>query len=420
MSSAFFIFDITNPESPPTLLGEISFDGLGFTTCYPAVIPMNDKDLVTGAINANNWYLVLGSGPAAAGGTADSTALANASSAQSAKLYIIDLIKLAANREVWTLNSSGTLTTGENVFQEFTADNNSFISDPISVDFNLDYSADALYFGTISGNETSGWGGKLRRVVIDNDLTTSNWAGDSTLIDLEPNPSGLSNGQPIVAAPSVALDSALNRWVFFGTGRFFTRTDAANADQQSYYGIKEPKDTGGAYTWNSVIRSNLLDVTTAKVYEGGGLVENVTSATNWGELLTASQNNDGWLIDFTVSKERNLGQATLLGDILTFTTYIPSLDPCEFEGETYLYALYYLTGTAFYESVVGTETDAGGEVVLGKVTLGKGLSITPNIHLGREEGSKAFVQTSTGAIQTIDQINPGLIKSGISSWREAD
>jgi type IV pilus assembly protein PilY1 len=137
-------------------------------------------------------------------------------------------------------------------------------------------------------------------------------------------------------------------------------------------------------------------------------------------LLTTAQGDEGWLIDFTESKERNLGQATLLGDILTFTTYIPSIDPCEFEGETYLYALYYLTGTAYFASVVGTVTEGGQEVVLGKVDLGKGLSITPNIHLGREEGSKAFVQTSTGAIQMIDQINPGLIKSGISSWREAN
>ena len=413
MNSAFFIFDITNPELPPTLLAEISFDRLGFTTCYPAVIPMKDKSLITGDINGNDWYLVLGSGPAASDGTADSTALANATSDQPARLYIIDLIKLVTDKEMWTLNSSGTLTSGGNVFQEFTTDNNSFISDPISVDFNLDYNADVLYFGTVSGSEGT-WGGKLRRVIIDNNLTTTTWTGDSTLIDLEPSPSGLSNGQPIVAAPSVALDVDGNRWVFFGTGRFFTRTDAANADQQSYYGIKEPG------TWNNVLRSDLVDVTTAKVYEGGSLVENVATVSNWDELLIKSQSDKGWLIDFTVSKERNLGQSTLLGDILTFTTYIPSLDPCEFEGETYLYALYYLTGTAFYESVVGTVTEGGQEVVLGKVSLGKGLSITPNIHLGKEEGSKAFVQTSTGAIQTIDQINPGFTKSGLSSWREVD
>ena len=40
----------------------------------------------------------------------------------------------------------------------------------------------------------------------------------------------------------------------------------------------------------------------------------------------------GWYLDFTTSKERNLGQTSLLGELLTFTTYIPSDDICSFEG----------------------------------------------------------------------------------------
>ncbi|MBW1967326.1 MAG: hypothetical protein JRI48_08060 [Deltaproteobacteria bacterium] len=45
-------------------------------------------------------------------------------------------------------------------------------------------------------------------------------------------------------------------------------------------------------------------------------------------------------------------------------------------------------------------------------------SETPNIHTGREAGSKSFVQTSTGAIIGIEQANPGITKSGKTSWRE--
>jgi type IV pilus assembly protein PilY1 len=52
------------------------------------------------------------------------------------------------------------------------------------------------------------------------------------------------------------------------------------------------------------------------------------------------------------------------------------------------------------------------------LSLGKGLTLTPNIHVGREEGSKAFIQTSTGAIEVIQQLNPGETKSGKASWRE--
>lgn len=135
---------------------------------------------------------------------------------------------------------------------------------------------------------------------------------------------------------------------------------------------------------------------------------------------------DGWRLDFRGFKERNLGQATLFGELLTFTTYSPSSDVCSFEGESSLYAVYYKTGTAFYKSVIGTfwEDDGDGSVeeedgevkVNRMISLGKGMAITPNIHVGRSKGSKAFVQTSTGAIETIEQLNPGDVKSGVISW----
>lgn len=56
--------------------------------------------------------------------------------------------------------------------------------------------------------------------------------------------------------------------------------------------------------------------------------------------------------------------------------------------------------------------------VLKSVSLGKGLTLTPNIHTGRQEGSSVFVQTSTGTILQIDQQNPGTVKSGKASWEE--
>ncbi|MBW2081302.1 MAG: hypothetical protein JRI27_10140, partial [Deltaproteobacteria bacterium] len=55
---------------------------------------------------------------------------------------------------------------------------------------------------------------------------------------------------------------------------------------------------------------------------------------------------------------------------------------------------------------------------ISKIDIGKGYSENTNIHTGREAGSKAFVQTSTGAIIGIEQANPGITKSGKSSWQE--
>jgi type IV pilus assembly protein PilY1 len=56
MKSAYIVLDITNPESTPKVLAEITFDDLGYTTSYPGVVVMDPKDTAT----ANDWYLVLG------------------------------------------------------------------------------------------------------------------------------------------------------------------------------------------------------------------------------------------------------------------------------------------------------------------------------------------------------------------------
>jgi type IV pilus assembly protein PilY1 len=427
MRSAYFILDITDPENPPVVLGELAFPTAGYSTCYPTVIPMR-SGTSNDATASGDWYLIFGSGPADSAGEPTKDPLTDAKSYQPGNLFVVDLVALAKDKQLKVLNSSGTLTTIAAPYTSVDAfaslDTNTFISDIISVDYDLDYDADAVYFGTVMSG-TSGWGGKMRRVVVNDNPTPSAWVKDSVLIDLSDTAlaSSVGNGQPITAAPSVALDPDGNRWVYFGTGRFYTRADASNADLQSYYGIKEPGNP--TWTWASVTRSELLDVSDAEVFEDGTDVDlpSDTTVGNWDQLLTTMDSKSGWFIDFPDSKERNLGQPTLLGDILTFTTYVPSLDPCEFEGYTYLYAVYYKTGTAYFESVIGLNSNnvsslTGKSEVLRRTSLGKGLSVTPNIHTGREEGSKVFVQTSTGAIEVVQQANPGGTKSGRVAWRE--
>lgn len=428
MTSAYFILDITDPESPPEVIAEFSFDGLGYTTCYPAVVPMKDKDN-NGNINANEWYLVFGSGPADADGkpgTLDS--LGQAVSGQSAKLFVVDLKKLASDGVLETLDSTGTFTelsSGDAHYQSL--DSNAFISDPISVDYDLNYSADALYFGTVEGSSSAGWGGKLRRVRIEDDTNPVNWTGDSTLMDLT------AIGQPVTAAPTAAIDDRGRRWVYFGTGRFFVNQDKENIDQQSYYGIIEPfsDDDGDGFmdfaageelTWAEVSSSSLLDVSSAEVYSNR-TVNNVSGVSNWSDLTNTinSSSTGGWFLDFPGGTERNLGQATLLGELLTFTSYLPSTDICAAEGTSRLYAVYYKTGTAYFRDVIGSdEIDDDLYERKRMVELGNGLAVSPNIHVGREEGSKAFVQTSTGDIKVIQEVNPNLPKSGVKGWREME
>jgi type IV pilus assembly protein PilY1 len=454
MNSAFMIFDITNPEVKPTLLAELTLPRMGFSTSYPTVVTLadGDHDTVFGDYNnaspesgENRWFLAFGSGPANSSGEPDKSLLSSARSSQPAQFYMLDLVQLVSNNSLQTLTDDGTgtihgeLTPGLHPYTTF--DTNSFVSAPVSVDYDLDFNADVLYFGTVchdsdanaltgcsQSTDAVGWGGKLRRIVIDdpNDLDEdqdpNNWVPDSVLLDAR---------QPITAAASVAQDDSLEKrhWVFFGTGRYFVTDDNLDLSKQSFYGIKEPLDSASSKKdWSELSLTDLIDVTNYHVYtdQTVDMTPFLTSNT-WTDLLSEQLTSNGWYLDFyandgtSLEGERNLGQAALIGGLLSFTTFVPSDDICVASGNSYLWALYYKTGTAFHSAVLGSfSTTYDGDTVeeaYRKFDLGEGLATSPNIHIGRETGSAVFVQSSTGEITRIEEENPDNTKSGSISWK---
>jgi Tfp pilus tip-associated adhesin PilY1 len=453
MSSAYYILDITNPELPPTVLAEINFPGLGYTTCYPTAVPMAEiggstvpnVPGTTVSSSRNNWYLVFGSGPAETDGTPGTgTSLTAAISNQKANLYVVDLVELVQNKSLVTLTRNGGFSPPAvpcpHCYERFDTvvntspavnEPNAFISDPISVDYQLDYKSDAVYFGTVSGNTTDGWGGEMRRIVIDNHQDPADWISDSILLGSE-TAAGIH--QPITAAPTASTDRNGRRWVFFGTGRFFVTGDAQNSDQQTYYGIKEPVDTSNNPTWATVTRQfasgppsqpGLLDVSNAQVFTDRSVIgipnppSPATPINTWNRLVEEIDLHSGWMLNFSRSGERNIGQAALLGSTLTFTTYIPPTDVCEFDGESILYAVFYTTGTAYFNPMIGTiwNSTEGKFESRREMSLGYGLASTPNVHVGGKTGSTVFVQDSTGQIHTIDELNATPSKSGMRAWK---
>ncbi len=498
MSSAYVVMDITNPEKEPKVLAEIRLPRLGYTTCYPTVVPMRSKGGASGhaTFTTNDWYLVFGSGPADASGYAASRDIAGqvalsgtvgASSVldegvslQNGRLFVVDLVKIAATTpSVVTVNPDGVKRDVKDsgatlqFIEEFdgvnegdpTDDRPSMISQPVTVDFDLDFNADAVYFGTIAGKGNWGdaiainreftFGGQLKRLIINDQVDTTQWVksqnfgggfvdrADNTLFNLMPTTS--KAGQPVTAAPTISVGEAVSwdidnnslvndfdreRWVFFGTGRYIVSADATNADQQSYYGIKEPYTplTGGAFTWGEVPTSQLLNSTNILVRDDK-TVENLASITTWDAMIDAMDANSwpgGWVFNFSGARERNLGQAALLGGLLTYTTYLPTADICLSEGTSKLHARWYQTGTALFTTVFQdnliVDSNSNGLVETGETTntaevdLGAGMALTPSIHTGREEGSKAYVQTSTGDIVTLEQKFSGGSKSRKTDW----
>lgn len=470
--SSYFILDITDPENPPTLLAEMTATttgleaDLGYTTVISTAVPMK-TDSSTSA-----WYLIFGSGPTELDGT----------STRNARIAVLPLDWLVdATPKPFRIPDAPPTSSSDQGGVFTLSDANSFMSDPITVDFDIEnennYKADAVYFGTVQGGwydgsydppAGSGWGGKLYRLVTHkkdyegNEVASlpSEW---SALVS--PNPCPLIDvQQPVTAAPAVGSDRDGNYWVYFGTGRFLDpedKTDASSNAQQTFYGIKEPLDPTitYAFTWEEVEKTGthggvpgsrgLLQVDQIQVCGGsycgtiGGLscIDDTTNClpqvdsgpiSLFSELKTYIGGTDGWYKDFLLTRERNLGQATLFGGLLTFTTYQPFDDVCMSEGLGFLYGVSYQTGTAWDEPIFsgggGYGNSATGLVeegddkdkVVDKMNLGRGLVLSPSLHKGSQERTTAVVQTSTGDIVKIPQPKTPekSAKTGRISWSD--
>ncbi len=394
--SAYYVLDITNPEYPPKLLWRFTDSTLGFSTTYPAIAHIKSG-------STEKWFMVVGSGPDnnVPGGTRGY----DGSSTQTGKVFIVNLM-------------DGTLA------RTFSTDANSFMGDPTVMDGDLDYSSDVIYIG----NAISTTLGKVYRINTNSDLNPANWQL-STLIN---------QGRPVLVGPSVASDALNNRWVIFGTGRFWSLTDKSNADQQTLYGIKDacwksnttvlPCTT--TYTLTDLKNTSTMAVCSSnaganagEIFTGGsGTCGSGTVAyTSYGGLLNDMRlNYKGWYLNLKATagnpSERALSKSVVIGGLALMTAFTPNSDPCAVQGNSELYALYYETGTAYNQPAVGTTGSGTSETVNRTADLGKGLPTTVGMAIGKS--SKGYIQTSTGAIVVVDTQPALTVRSGSESWKE--
>lgn len=316
----------------------------------------------------------------------------------------------------------------------------------------LDVSEDLDNDGVLDpGEDVGGWTGRLHRIVIDDRIAST--GPEPTNPDSWMHNLFYDAGQPIIAKPTIGVDNYRNIWVYFGTGRLFDDYDREDQTPMNFYGIMEPRtypptlantpNYSGTMSEPARSQAQLLNTTNVTVFEGDSASSAVVTGTgiagvNYFSDLerlfnyipsdpTPEPDRYGWFVDLQTPGERNLGRGVLLGDIMAFTSYTPSADVCSTGGNSSLYAYYYRTGTAYWRSVIGldytitrivdseekarVETDAD---------LGPGLALSPNVMVGRDDGSKAFIQTSTGSIEEIKKDNPGIIKSGKTSWKQVE
>jgi Tfp pilus tip-associated adhesin PilY1 len=389
--SAYVVLDITNPEIAPSLIAELSHAELGFTTSFPTGIATRN------GANDEAWHLVFGSGPETANG---------GTSTSNAKLFIYDL----KTNDYVSGYAPKSLTDAPG----------SFVGDPITVDWELDYKADAVYFGTVGGS-TASPSGKLFKLDLKGSTDPSQW-----------NSYVLANpAKPIIAAPSVATDDQGNQWVFAGTGRFLADDDRSSNAGQELFGLVDYKTTPPTPGTSQYTYGDLANVSDAKVDVAGNVsgiaISGISTETKLIDEITRTTRTDrGWRLTLAGSSpaERSVTQTSLLGGILFASVFTPSIDLCGGEGSSRLFGLNFKTGAASSIPVFGTTAGATGEdprESLRVISLGAGLAASPSLHVGGardQRGLTVFTQTSTGAIERRDAEVQGGVRSGEIDWQE--
>lgn len=416
--TAYFVLDITDPEVAPKLLWSFSSSALGLSTSYPSIVRTSPAaDAKADNTNAK-WSVVFGSGVTGYGGEAG----------QSAKLYAVDLVAGPG--------------TGNSLVTTMTAGSwHSFMADLITLDKNLDYRSDTVYAGRTIDPTDSGrgsWSGKMYRLTMGAcaaaPCSTATWGIASganrmptEVLDTFPPSGTIRNMGPIVSSPTSTLDDTGKVWVFFGTGRYYSTADKTNADTQYFFGVKDSvaSATCTQSTTTNCLDNDLVNVSSAQVCVlsvgtcGGATsqvtgVTGVTTFTGSGttSLIGLVQSKAGWYTTLPASRERVLVNPTLVGGIAFFPTFIPNDDICSSSGTSNLYALFYLTGSAYTESIIGTTAAGSNQTVNRSMSLGSGLAAQMAIQLGGQGtgsggsgngggcqgGAMGFINTSSSTI----------------------
>lgn len=232
-----------------------------------------------------------------------------------------------------------------------------------SIDTDFDGYDDVLYLGDLTG--------RLWRV----NLNASPWSV-SLLFNC---------GKPIQAAPVVTMDAVGRPMVFFGTGSYLQASDVSNTDTQTIYAVT---DDG---TGSTVPLSDLVNQTAS--------------------LNAIASTKKGWYLDLSEEAgERVTRSPALIAGTLYVPSFKPNTDACAGGGRSWLYSLDYNDGSAPDHS---NETE--NNTVDGRVqSMGDGILADPSVDLVNE----ALILQSSNAVLLTHQINTGLRKLNVRSWRQ--
>lgn len=405
---AVFALDVTNPatfnEANAASLVLWEFDDsddadLGYTYGKPQIAKMAN----------GRWAAVFGNG------YNNSVADGNASASGNAVLFIVDLETGALIRKLST--NTGTVATPNG------------LATPTLVDFNGDLVVDIIYAGDLLGN------------MWKFDVANANPAQWDSDYKSGPNPRPLFTteaNQPITTQPQVAYhpDGRDGFMVYFGTGQYIEIDDNDPIAQttQAFYGIWDKNESS-----LSVFNSSNLVVQTINDQYNQGFDSNQDGIEDAFYTLREMSDNDlnfdtsmGWKINLRPVLvegaantnnfgERQVSNAVVRDGRVIFTTLIPSQQPCDFGGSSFVMQVNYRDGGALGFPAF----DLNGDGVFDEVdTNASGrmsdVGIVPTLSiLSDSDRDLAFGSGSSGDVDVME-LNTGTSASGRQSWRQLD
>ncbi len=398
---AIYALDITDPNqfneaSAPSIVKWEFTDAddadLGYTYSQPAIVRLNN----------GKWAAIFGNG------YNNTVTDGHVSSTGNAVLYIVDLETKAIIKK---------LDSGVGMADDpLGLGRPNGMASPTVVDLDGNSTADRVYVGDLFGN--------LWKI----DISTSNvnqWdfsfkSGNTPLPLFTAVDSG-GNPQPITSRPAVSRVSFSQSiyQVYFGTGKYLEASDKTDTGVQSVYALRD--DNSGVITSRLSLRQQTI------------LAEDASTRITSNNLL--ANNDRGWYLDLIfngVAKgERVVSDMIYLNGKIIFTTIIPTADPCDFGGESWLMELNALTGSRLNYNVFDLNKDGvingsdGGSYDTGTGTISTtvsgmksevGLISTPAIISAGDKEYK-YLSGSSGGIQKVNE-NPGSQLFGRQSWKQ--
>jgi len=157
--------------------------------------------------------------------------------------------------------------------------------------------------------------------------------------------------------------------------------------------------------------SELVNISNVHIY-GPDSVLGIPGIKKFSELENYVRNRKGWFRLLPHTAEKSTTRPYIIGGTLLFTTFQPTGDICQSGGLGRLYAVYYITGTAYKIPILPPVT---GEYPISQ-ELGPGLPSEPSLYVGPTD-EKIYVQ-SMGNVTQINNIqfayNP---RGGLIMWK---